>query len=195
MINDFLFCLFNEANVRVKKRERFIMPINICRRYFMIIIVLLCAFTFSAFGQTLDVTIVERFTTETGYSNYAPGYSYVSINNTTSKTRSNTNVYATDLPARQISYSVTGATFALLLPDGRVAVVNCASKSALKFDYVNRRSCRMPIANEIKAEFKKDNAKLRWVVSIDGRKTESETYKILGVLGKDEWTELTGIIP
>src|ERR1035441_2142772 len=28
-----------------------------------------------------------------------------------------------------ISYSVTGATYSLLLPDGRIAVVNCASKS------------------------------------------------------------------
>ena len=32
------------------------------------------------------------------------------------------------------------------------------------------------------AEFDGNNAKLKWVVSIDGKKLDSETYKILGVL-------------
>jgi len=33
-------------------------------------------------------------------------------------------------------------------------------------------------------KFEGDNAKLMWIVSIDGRKIESETYKILAVLDK-----------
>jgi hypothetical protein len=45
-----------------------------------------------------------------------------------------------------------------------------------------RRSCRMPIVDEIEVEFSKDSAKLIWPVSIDGKKTESETYKIIGIL-------------
>ena len=42
----------------------------------------------------------------------------------------------------------------------------------------------MPIVDEIEVEFNGDKAKLLWPVSIDGKKMASETYKILGVLGK-----------
>jgi hypothetical protein len=42
----------------------------------------------------------------------------------------------------------------------------------------------MPIVDDIEAEFKGDNAKLIWPVSLDGKKMQSETYKILGILGK-----------
>lgn len=74
---------------------------------------------------------------------------------------------------------------ALLLPDERVAVVNCDSKFAERFaGRGNRRSCRYPLVDEITTEFKGDNAKLIWPVSLDGKKMESETYKILGVLPK-----------
>jgi hypothetical protein len=61
-------------------------------------------------------------------------------------------------------------------------VVNCESKYALRMDYINRRSCRTPMVNDIQAEFKGDNAKLRWPVRIDGKKTESETYNIIAIL-------------
>ena len=40
----------------------------------------------------------------------------------------------------------------------------------------------MPIVDEIDVEFNKANAKLIWPVSIDGKKMESETYKIIGIL-------------
>jgi hypothetical protein len=33
-------------------------------------------------------------------------------------------------------------------------------------------------------EFNGDKAKLKWSVSIDGRKLQSETYKVLAVLDK-----------
>lgn len=42
----------------------------------------------------------------------------------------------------------------------------------------------MKIADEIQADFHGDNAKLEWVVSLDGKKTQSETYKILAILAK-----------
>ena len=85
-------------------------------------------------------------------------------------------------PPTPISYGVRGATFSLSLPDGRVAIVNCDSKYALKGDHVNRRSCRMPLVNRIQVEFDGDNAKLMWPVSLDGSKTASETYKVVAVL-------------
>jgi hypothetical protein len=44
----------------------------------------------------------------------------------------------------------------------------------------------MPLVDDIEAEFNGDKAKLMWPVSIDGKKTELETYKILGVLAKSE---------
>ena len=40
----------------------------------------------------------------------------------------------------------------------------------------------MPIVDEIDVEFKGDKAKLFWPVSLDGKKLESETYKVLGIL-------------
>jgi len=48
----------------------------------------------------------------------------------------------------------------------------------------NRRSCRTPVVDTTEADFKGDNAKLIWPVSPDGKKLQSETYKILGPLNK-----------
>ena len=42
--------------------------------------------------------------------------------------------------------------------------------------------------DHFQTEFNKDNAKLVWPVSLDGKKMESETYKILAVLDKKEET-------
>jgi hypothetical protein len=42
----------------------------------------------------------------------------------------------------------------------------------------------MPLVDTLQVDFKGDNAKLIWSVSIDGKKMQSETYKILGVLDK-----------
>ena len=43
----------------------------------------------------------------------------------------------------------------------------------------------MPRAAKIDAEFAGDNAKLIWQVSLDGKKTQNETYKIIAVLDAD----------
>src|SRR5258708_2675420 len=89
-------------------------------------------------------------------------------------------------PAQHGSFSVRGATFSLLLPDGRIAVVNCDIKFAEHFAGAagNHRNCREPLVDNIQADFHGGNAKLEWVVSLDGKKTQSETYKVLGVLNK-----------
>jgi len=42
----------------------------------------------------------------------------------------------------------------------------------------------MPLVENIQAEFHGDKAKLTWVVSLDGKKTQSETYKVLAILEK-----------
>ena len=149
-----------------------------------------CAF--ACFGQTMNVKVIQRQHNETGYSGYVPGYSSSSSNTNVNCYGDSTNVDCSGTTTtngistapREISYSVTGTTVSLLLPGGRIAVLNCVSKYSPKGDYVNQRSCRMPLVNDIQAEFKGKNAKLIWTASIDGKKTDSETYKILGVLDK-----------
>ena len=159
-------------------------------------------FAASALGQKLDVKIVDRQDNETEYSYVVPGH-FSSQANTNSS--SNANCYGNDgnvncsgsgssttkvdgyaLPARQVTYRVRGATFTLQLPDGRLVVVNCESKFAEHFAgrAGNHRSCRKPLVDNIQVDFNGDKAKLQWIVSLDGKKTQSETYKVLAVLDK-----------
>ncbi len=147
----------------------------------------ICAF---AASQKLDVKIIDRRDSTTGYSYVVPGYS-------TSNSNTDMNCYGgaynvncsgttrttgTRIPSSTYSYDVSGATLSLLLPDGRRAVVNCESKYAPRGDYINKRSCRVPPVNDIEVEFDGSKAKLKWPVSIDGKKVASETYKILAIL-------------
>jgi len=78
--------------------------------------------------------------------------------------------------------TLRGATFTLQLSNGDLAVVNCTSKFQERFAGPgNVRSCRVPLVDEFEAEFKGDKAKLFWSTSLDGKKVESETYKIIAV--------------
>jgi hypothetical protein len=122
------------------------------------------ACTASALAQKLDVKVIERQDKEDAYD-YAAVYNNVAVGQT---------------------FKVHGATFTLQLPDGRLAIVNCESKFAehMAGRVGNRRSCRTPLVDSFQADFKGDSAKLIWPVSIDGKKMQSETYKILGILDK-----------
>ena len=165
--------------------------------------------TVIASGQTMNVKIIQRQSSETGYTYQVPGH-LRSTSNGNANCDANSYGYSTDVNChgsgttnttisapQTFSYSVTGATYSLLLPDGRTAVVNCASKSpsfmtgfatgvaatnGSSNSVAMRRSCRTPLVDEIQVEFKGKNAKLKWPVSIDGKKFESETYTILAVL-------------
>lgn len=121
-----------------------------------------------AAAQKLNVKIINRENHETSYK-YAGVYTLGDSRVATSTT-----------------FQVTGATLSLQLPDGRLAVVNCASKFAEHFAgrAGNRRSCRVPLVDTVEADFHGDSAKLSWNVSIDGGKSQSETYKILAVMDK-----------
>ncbi len=125
-------------------------------------LVLICAASASA--QKLDVKIVDRQDKEDEYD-YAAVFNNIAVAK---------------------SFKVRGATFTLQLPDGRGAVVNCDSKFAehMAGRVGNRRSCRMPLVDNIQADFHGDNAKLIWAVSLDGKKMQSETYKVLAILDK-----------
>ena len=154
--------------------------------------VLVCAVP--ARAQKMDVKIVDRQDNETDYTYVVPGHfssqsnantncNTLGDNTSCSGTASTT---GTSTPAHQVSYHVRGATLTLLLPDGRGAVVNCESKFSerLAGPAGNHRSCRVPLVENIAAEFKGDKEKLIWVVSLDGKKMQSETYKVLAVLDK-----------
>ncbi|HET9266515.1 MAG TPA: hypothetical protein VFO31_00070 [Vicinamibacterales bacterium] len=141
-------------------------------------------------SQALEVQIVDRHTSETNYSYVVPGHITSQSHSTANcfglggsvNCSGSSTTHATATSPRPTSYDVRGATFSLRLPDGRIAIVNCHSKYALRGDHINRRSCRMPWVNRIQVEFDGDDAKLIWPVSLDGSKTASETYKIVAIL-------------
>jgi hypothetical protein len=156
------------------------------------LLILFCSAT--AFAQKFEVKIVDRQDNETEYNYFVPGTfssqstSYANCNGGDSSVSCNgsttTNGYST--PGHAVSYHVRGATFSLQLPDGRVAVVNCESKFAehMAGPAGNHRSCRKPLVDNVQADFHGDKAKLEWVVSLDGKKKQTETYKVLAVLDK-----------
>lgn len=131
-------------------------------RLIAVAIILFCGI--QGVAQKLQVKVVDRRDTEDTYD-YAAVYNNTAVGKT---------------------FRVRGATFTLQLPDGRLVVVNCESKFAehMAGPAGNRRSCRAPIVDVFEVDFKGDNAKLIWPVSLDGKKTQSETYKILGIIDR-----------
>ena len=129
----------------------------------------------------MNVKVIQHQNNESEYTYIVPG----TFNATSTTNSGTTTTNGTYTAPTEYSYTVIGATFSLLLPDGRVAVVNCASKYKFRGERsINMRSCRRPLVDDIQVEFKGKNAKLMWLASIDGKKFDSETYKILAVLSK-----------
>lgn len=141
----------------------------------------------AAFAQTLLVHIVERQDTKTELTAEIPEQAEAALKSLTGEKKAggaggnDKSAAKADKGTQTRSYSVTGATLTLQLPDRRLVRVSCESKYALRFDYINKRSCRTPPADEVTAEFNGDEAKLIWSVSLDNRKTQSETYTILNI--------------
>jgi hypothetical protein len=157
-------------------------------------------------AQILNVQIIGRQDSDTDYSYVVPGhYTSQSYSNgslsahcsssdlgaTTStncdgSTNGATTTTGTVSPAQAVSFHVHGATLTLQLPDKRAVVVNCRSKFQERFAGArgNHRDCRVPLVDDVQANFHGDNAKLEWNVSLDGKKTQSETYKIIAILDK-----------
>ena len=179
--------------------------VEVAMKWTIVAVGLVLVFAAPVSAQKLAVKIINRQNSETEYTYVVPGHlkSNSTIDLDCSGTASNTNcsgsaqTTGSSTPAQDVSYHVRGATFSLQLPDGRVAVVNCESKIPVMGriaagasgvggnpETPRRRSCRIPLVDDIQAEFKGDNAKLIWPVSLDGRKMQSETYEILGILDK-----------
>jgi hypothetical protein len=142
-------------------------------------------------GQKFDVKIIGRQHSASTYGFVVPSYSQTNTNanancvsypNSVGCNGSATST-TTGHPAIAGSYQVTGATLALRLPDGRVAVVNCNSKTNwTEWSANTHRSCRIPMLDDISVEFSGEKAMLKWVVSIDGKKYQQETYKVVAVI-------------
>ena len=147
---------------------------------FTAIFVFSCLSTAACSAQKMNVKIIQRQNNATEYS-YDESSKHVALN---------TGPIGDDsvIPLSKVTYKVIGATFSLLLPDGRIAVVNCTSKADKQsFDRSHAlRNCRMPMpqVTDISVLFKRNTAKLFWLTSIDGKTFDSETYQILGVLDK-----------
>jgi hypothetical protein len=158
-----------------------------------LILTILASATYTS-AQKLAVKVIDRKDNDTDYTYFVPSHWFSNSNTNVNCGGGDANVncngttYTTGTvtPAHQVPYHVRGATFTLLLPDGRAAIVNCESKfkERMAGPAGNHRSCRMPLVENFQAEFHGDKAKLIWVVSLDGKKMQSETYKVLAILDK-----------
>ena len=108
--------------------------------------------------KMMTVKILDRQNHDTLYTYFVPGYSTTNENSSancfgtdsTVNCSGSARATTTSMPAHGGSFSVKGATFALQLDDGRVAVVNCDSKFAehMAGPAGNHRSCRTPLVDE-----------------------------------------------
>ena len=142
----------------------------------------------SAFAQKLDVSVLYRQDSDVAYHAVIPGYTGPNADVTGACTLdpdpANCPEESPTQSDSKVNYTVVGTTLSLLLPDGRVAVVNCVNRYSAKGTYINRRSSGMPMVEHVEAEFTGEIAKLKWTVGTDGKKTESETYKVIAMLDK-----------
>ena len=104
----------------------------------LVIAALILACPASALAQKLAVRIVDRKDNVTDYTYVVPSH-FSSESDSTASCNGNLNTVDCKgstttngeiTPSHQVSFHVRGATFSLLLPDGRVAVVDCESKFA-----------------------------------------------------------------
>jgi hypothetical protein len=93
------------------------------------------------------------------------------------------NCTGSTIPAIMRNMNVQGHVLYLQLPDKRVVVVSCDAKANwTDWHQGVYRDCRRPVADSVGAEISGDKVKLIWSVSLVGKKTQNETYKILGIL-------------
>jgi hypothetical protein len=143
-----------------------------------------------------EVQVIDRRDSASNYTYVVPGFSTSTVNGNANCTSygnsascsSTATTTGVSTPGFVGSYEVRGATLSLALPDGRIAVVNCVAKvNWSEWSNPNMyRSCRTPLVNKIQADFNGDRARLIWPVSIDGKKMQTETFRILGILDEPQ---------
>lgn len=140
----------------------------------------------SASAQKLDAMVLYRQDSDVAYIAYVPGYSspQADITGACTLDPDPANCPNPNAAPGDVNLTVVGTTLSLGLPDGRVAVLNCVNRYSSKGTSINRRSCGMPLVQHVEADFDGRKAKLTWPVGQDGKKTESETYKVIAMLDK-----------
>lgn len=142
----------------------------------------------SVSAQKLDATVLYRQNSDSGYSALIPGYSNPASPDCAADVGNAdcynpTQVMETGSTPSPLSYNVIGTTLSLLLPDGKIAVLNCINKYSSRGNYISR-GCGMPLVEHVQAEFKGKSARLEWPIGSEGKKTESEKYTVVAVLEK-----------
>lgn len=141
-----------------------------------------------ATAQTVEASVLYRQDSDNRYIAVIPGYSGPESDITGAclldPDPANCPTIAANGTNDNPNYMLIGTTLSLLLPDGRVAVVNCQNRYSARGTYINRRSCGMPMVPRVEAEFNGPLAKLTWSAGPDGKKTESETYKVVAMLSR-----------
>lgn len=141
----------------------------------------------SALGQKVPVNVLYRQDSDVLYHAVIPGYSGPNADVTGACTLDPDPANCPD-PHQgangEPSYALVGTTLSLGMPDGRIALVNCISRHSANGNYINRHSCGVPLGERAEADFNGQSAKLSWTVGPDGKKTDSETYRVVVMLAK-----------
>ena len=143
----------------------------------------------SVCAQKLDATVLYRQTSDSNYFAVIPGYTSTpdeggidcSLEPLSEACATPSRANGAIASLGQVSYNLVGTTLSLMLPDGRVALVNCVNKYSSKGNYISRRICVMPLVEHVETELSGKNAKLKWPVGSDG-KIEAETYRVIAIL-------------
>lgn len=131
----------------------------------------------------IGVQIIERRESNTEFTVSYPGYAQSNCSISAYSNQAHVDCSQTNAPASVAAYHVQGFLLTLRLPDNRLVLVTCEKKANWSEWNTNwYRSCRHPLTDAVEADFAGDNAKLEWSVSLDGKKKQRETYKIIAVL-------------
>src|SRR5579863_7057220 len=111
-------------------------------------------------AQKLDATVLYRQTSDSNYFAVIPGYTVTpdeggtdcSLEPLSDACASPSRANGAIASQNQVAYNLVGTTLSLLLPDGRVALVNCVNKYSPKGNYISRRICQMPLVPQVEAE-------------------------------------------
>jgi hypothetical protein len=142
--------------------------------------------THSARAQKLEASVLYRQASDVAYHAVIPGYSGPNADITGACTLDPdpANCPSPSTSSGEPIYTLIGTTLSLGLPDGRIALVNCIDRHSSKGNYINRQTCGMPLGERVEVEFAGHSAKLIWTAGRDGRKPESQIYKIVAMLAK-----------
>lgn len=136
-------------------------------------------------AKKINVQIVDRKESGTEFTVSYPGYAQSNCTGWAYSNQAQVNCSEINAPAQTSSYNIQGYLLTLRLPDDRLVLITCEKKTNWsEWNTHWYRSCRHPLTEAVEADFSGDNAKLEWPISLDGKKKQRETYKIVAVLGR-----------